>query len=172
MFSLETLRKLYVHMAWADARVWDAIPEPGGSTPDDRLRMLLLHIHTVQRAFLGVWTRQSIVFRHPSEFPTMAALRDWAQPYYPEADAFIRSLETDRLLEPITLPWVRQFEQRLGQALQVPTLGDTIFQVTSHSTHHRAQVNTRLTELGVDPPLVDYIAWVWFGKPDRREEHG
>jgi uncharacterized damage-inducible protein DinB len=29
----------------------------------------------------------------------------------------------------------------------------------------RAQVNTRLRELGATPPLVDFIAWAWFGKP-------
>jgi uncharacterized damage-inducible protein DinB len=40
-----------------------------------------------------------------------------------------------------------------------------MFQVTSHSTHHRGQVNARLRALGGEPPLVDYIAWVWFGKP-------
>lgn len=33
------------------------------------------------------------------------------------------------------------------------------------ATYHRGQVNTWLRELGLEPPLVDFIAWVWFGKP-------
>jgi uncharacterized damage-inducible protein DinB len=47
----------------------------------------------------------------------------------------------------------------------VATVGETAFQVVSHSTHHRAQANTRLRAVGGDPPLVDYIAWIWFGRP-------
>ena len=38
-------------------------------------------------------------------------------------------------------------------------------QVASHSTYHRGQVNARLREVGGTPPLVDYIAWIWFGRP-------
>ena len=34
-----------------------------------------------------------------------------------------------------------------------------------HSTYHRGQVNVRLRELGGEPQLVDFIAWVWEGKP-------
>jgi uncharacterized damage-inducible protein DinB len=43
---------------------------------------------------------------------------------------------------------------------------EPIFQVTSHSTYHRGQVNARVREGGRRMPLVDFIAWVWFGKPD------
>ena len=35
-----------------------------------------------------------------------------------------------------------------------------------HTAHHRGQVNARLRELGAEPPLVDYIAWLWKGRPD------
>jgi uncharacterized damage-inducible protein DinB len=35
-----------------------------------------------------------------------------------------------------------------------------------HSTYHRGQVNARLRELGIEPPLTDYIAWIWFGRPE------
>jgi uncharacterized damage-inducible protein DinB len=64
------------------------------------------------------------------------------------------------------MPFVAEQEKRLGTKFAEPTLAQTIFQVTSHSTYHRGQVNARLREVGAEPPLVDYIAWVWFGKPD------
>ena len=41
----------------------------------------------------------------------------------------------------------------------------TVLQVISHSTHHRAQANTRLRMVGAEPPMVDYIAWLWRGRP-------
>jgi uncharacterized damage-inducible protein DinB len=46
------------------------------------------------------------------------------------------------------------------------TLTDTILQVTSHTTYHRGQVNRRLRELGGDPPLTDFVVWIWRGKPN------
>jgi uncharacterized damage-inducible protein DinB len=38
-------------------------------------------------------------------------------------------------------------------------------QVVLHSTHHRGQIVARVRELGGNPPLVDYIGWIWLGKP-------
>jgi uncharacterized damage-inducible protein DinB len=58
-----------------------------------------------------------------------------------------------------------QVEQALGVPPGMTTLGDTCFQVASHSTYHRGQVNARIRELGVEPPLVDFIAWRWFKNP-------
>jgi uncharacterized damage-inducible protein DinB len=34
-----------------------------------------------------------------------------------------------------------------------------------HSAHHRGQINVHLRELGIAPPLVDFIIWVCLGKP-------
>ena len=34
--------------------VWAAVPREGA--PDPRLRLLLVHVHTVQRAFHMAWT--------------------------------------------------------------------------------------------------------------------
>ena len=44
--------------------------------------------------------------------------------------------------------------------------GDMVFQVASHSVHHRAQINRRIRELGGDPPFIDYVAWAWLGEPE------
>jgi len=37
--------------------------------------------------------------------------------------------------------------------------------VASHSTYHRGQIATRIREIGGEPPLVDFLYWVWSGKP-------
>jgi uncharacterized damage-inducible protein DinB len=165
MFSLDSLRDLYRHMEWADATVWEAAAPLAAATIDERLRRLLLHTHVVQRAFLNVWTGRPMEFPEPETFQTLAEVRAWGEPYYLEVVQFFDVLDPQRLVEPVTMPWLAEFEQQTGKRFAQPTLGETIFQVTSHSTYHRAQVNTRLRELGVEPPLVDYIAWVWFGRP-------
>ena len=42
---------------------------------------------------------------------------------------------------------------------------DTVLQVVLHTTYHRGQINLRLRELGVEPPLTEYFVWTWRGKP-------
>lgn len=164
-FSRSSLLPLFRHMEWADARVWAAVPE---DQPDDaRLTQLLVHLHVVQRAFLAVWTSGDLqdAIREPGDFASLAAARRWAQPYYAEAYRFIETATDDRLAEPLVMPWAAMLAEQLGRAPGVTTVGDTCFQVTSHSTYHRGQVNARLRELGAEPPLVDYIAWLWFDRP-------
>jgi uncharacterized damage-inducible protein DinB len=165
VFSREVLRELFRHMEWADANVWAAIPR--NAPADDRLRNWIVHIHVVQRAFLSVWTKQDflVAFKNPEEFVSMSDVCRWAQPYYREAERFIDEVTDERLAQPLELPWAAQIAEHLGRPQEMTTLGDTCFQVTSHSTYHRGQVNARLREIGAQPPLVDYIAWAWFGKP-------
>jgi uncharacterized damage-inducible protein DinB len=169
VFRRDLLLELYQHMEWADATVWRAVPSSDGP-PDDRLRLLLAHIHFVQRAFLHVWTDRPVAdaFRPLEDFTTFAALRDWAQPYYAQASGFIQTLSEEALARPVVLPWAAEISEALGCMPQPASLAETCFQVSSHSTYHRGQVNTRLRDLGGEPPLVDYIAWVWFGKPQAR----
>ena len=165
--SFAVLRQLIRHMEWADAEVWRAVQahEPAGR--DSRLRELLTHLHVVQRLFLVVWQKQPF---DPSkgrpEFATAADLRAWARTYYPEANDFLDALDRQVLTEGVSMPWIESFESQLGRTFSTPTLGETMFQVTSHSTYHRGQVNARLREIGGEPPLVDYVAWIWFGRPE------
>ena len=165
MFSRELLADLLRYTEWADAKVWAALPET--VPPDTRLFDLLLHIHVVQRAFLTVWTAGDVraAYRRAEDFPSLPDLREWARAYYPQAHALIRDVSDERLLERVQLPWARQVAQRLGGVPGETTMGETCFQVASHSTYHRGQVNARLREIGAEPPLVDYIWWVWLGRP-------
>jgi uncharacterized damage-inducible protein DinB len=165
--SIDTLRELLQYTEWADATVWRAVMAHEGARTDTRLRDLLVHLHMVQRLFLLVWRDQPI----PSEVTAFTAITDLVtlQPravaYYPEARAFLDALDAGAMTRPITMPFVAEYEKQLGTTFGVPTLGETIFQVMHHSTYHRGQVNARLREVGAEPPLVDYIAWIWFRRP-------
>jgi uncharacterized damage-inducible protein DinB len=163
---LADLRELYRHMEWADATVWRAVLSHPAAAADTRLRDLLLHLHAVQRAFLNIWMGERIEWRTADDFPDVAAVQAWAHPAYDRAYGFLDSPDAADTSRPILLPWAAQLTQQFGREPHHPTLADTIFQVTSHSTYHRGQINARLREVGGEPPLVDFIAWVWFGKPD------
>jgi uncharacterized damage-inducible protein DinB len=153
-------------MAWADASVWRAVLGHPPAEGDARLRNLLLHLHFVQRAFLHVWTSRPVVLPGEAESGDIASVHAWAQPYSAELDAFFDRLDPAALTTPVEMPWIAEYEQQMGRRFAKPTLAETMFQVTSHSTYHRGQVNARLREIGGEPPLVDFIAWVWFGKPE------
>ena len=165
-FSVDVLSDLLAHMAWADASVWRAALAHPSAAQDSRLRNLLLHIHVVQRAFLHVWMDRDVVFPKPDDFADIAAVQRWGHPVYAELRQYLDGLDTAALARPVVMPWVSAYEKHLGRTFSIPSLGETMFQVASHSTYHRGQVNMRLREIGAEPPLVDFIAWVWFGKPD------
>jgi uncharacterized damage-inducible protein DinB len=166
MFSLEVLSELFRHMEWADSKVWSTIASRGIAR-DDRLQHLLVHIHVVQQSFLDVWTSRPLDSAHltGAHFSDLAAVRTWARSYYPKVTDFLAAVTAERLSAPLSPPWMAQVEQALGVPPGMTTLGDTCFQVASHSTYHRGQVNARIRELGVEPPLVDFIAWRWFKNP-------
>ena len=163
-FPLPLLHDLCSHMEWADASVWRAVLDSESARRDEGLRATLIHLHAAQRAFLDVWSGQPFTVASTSDFPDMEATYRWAAGYYPALRGYLDGLGQDDLDAERVMPWFREAEKDLGRALTPTTLGETVYQVVAHTTHHRGQVNTRLRALGADPPLVDYIVWVAFGR--------
>ena len=166
-YSPALFSELYKHMEWADATLWRAALASPSAQVDETLRNYLHHMHLTQQLFLAFWTgtpAEPIARRQPSEF-TLPELCAWAQPYYaPGAHLPGAPRPTCSPGRSSCRGWPSTKKQ-LGLTFDVATVGETAFQVVSHSTHHRAQANTRLRAVGADPPLVDFIAWIWFGRP-------
>ena len=154
------------HMHWADAKVWDTVLNASEANDDERLRKLLFHIHMVQRAFLRVWSNAALELPKIEDFPSLAAIGSWGKAYHAMLTDYLGAVgmeEKDRI---VVVPWARYMEQRFGKKPADVTLNETMLQVAMHSSYHRGQVNARLRELGCEPPIVDYIAWVWLARPD------
>lgn len=164
MVHRDTITDLYRHMEWADAAVWAAVLASEQGPADTKLRALLYHLHIVQRAFLRAWRGEEPNAAFP-EFTEAAALLAWGRSYYNEAEGLLATLDDDALAAPWPMPWAELVAQRLGRTPETTTLGETALQVALHSQYHRGQINARLREVGGTPPLVDYIAWVWLGRP-------
>jgi uncharacterized damage-inducible protein DinB len=151
-------------MEWADALVWSAALSCEAAHADARLRELLYHIHLVQRAFLRTWRHEP----HDAPYPTFDALRpmlDWARAGHVEIASHLGALTDRDAAGAMPVAWADLIERHLGRAPATTTLGETVLQVVLHSQYHRGQANARLRELGATPPLVDYIAWLWLGRP-------
>lgn len=165
IFPIELLEDLLRFTEWADAAVWRAVLAHPAACEDETIRKYLVHIHSAQRGFLSAWKGEPPSFLTGTEFETLHALRDYAREYYPQVRAYVAALgiDTDHTVK---LPWLAEYEEQTGHTFGTTSLGETIFQVVSHGTYHRGQVNARLRALGGEPPLVDYIAWVWFARAD------
>jgi len=162
--NLAALRDLYQYMEWADASVWTAVFASTTAQNDTKLRDGLYHLHVVQRAFLRIWRGESPNTPFPS-FAELQELMAWGRSYYADAFDHLATLSNERSLAPLPVPWAALVEQRLGRAPETATVGETALQVVLHTQYHRGQINSRLREVGGEPPLVDYITWVWLGRP-------
>lgn len=164
MNSLEMLGQVYRHLEWADAAIWRAVLATPGAAADTDLRERLLHLHGTQHAFLGAW-RERPFDRDAAKGMDFPALIRWTREFHHDAAAFVASLHETDLDRNFVLPWASRYAARAGRDAAPTTLRETIFQAAAHSHYHRAQVNTRLKQVGGTPAFVDFIAWVWMGKP-------
>jgi len=162
--NVESLAELYRHMEWADASVWTSVLASEVAGRDARLRECLYHIHMVQRAFLRVWRGEPRETEYPT-FDDARSLMQWGRSYYGEALAHVGALGEEELANPMPVPWASMVLKRTGREPETTTLGETALQVALHTQYHRGQANSRLREAGGEPPLVDYIVWVWLGRP-------
>jgi uncharacterized damage-inducible protein DinB len=152
-------------MEVADAAVWSAAMKDPAANVDSEVCRYLVHTSSAQRAFLDAWKGRPFAFRYDYDGVRLDAELVAARSYYPEARAFIAGLEEAALADTCCLPWESWVEEHIKQTVSATTLGETILQVISHGTHHRAQANVRLRALGIEPPIIDYIFWLWRGRP-------
>jgi uncharacterized damage-inducible protein DinB len=108
---------------------------------------------------------ETMMARAKSPMPELPALQEAARSYYGRAQQFLEGVGAAQFVERVDMPWLGEYEKKLGMTFAKPTVAETIVQVVNHTTHHRAQIQVRVRALGGEPQLVDYIGWIWFGKP-------
>jgi uncharacterized damage-inducible protein DinB len=156
---------LLKHMQWADAEVWKKVLSFPSAENDERIKKLLYHLHQVQYAFYFLWNELPLSIPKPEEFSDLKSIAKWGFEYQQKLDEFLFSSMSDENDKVIQIPWSVFMERKIGKRVIPATLEETMLQVASHSTYHRGQINTRFRELGGEPAMVDFIAWVWLGKP-------
>src|SRR5205085_3464261 len=133
--SNDLLLDLFDHMETADAAVWAAALKHEAALGDPQVRTYLLHISSVQRAFLDAWKARPFAFRDTFDGTTLPGEFAAVRRYYPEARQFLAGLDEAALAGDMRLPWVSWIEQHFQQTLAMTTLGETMLQVFSHTTH-------------------------------------
>jgi uncharacterized damage-inducible protein DinB len=163
--NLSDLRDLYRHMEWADASVWRAVLASEEAGKDERLRELFYHLHLVQCAWLRAWRGKPQDTPLPT-FTDLRALMVWGHSYYEEIFTHLENLTADEISKTMELPWAEIVERELGRQPESISIGETMLQIPLHSQYHRGQINARLRAVGGEPPRVDYVVWVWLGRPE------
>jgi uncharacterized damage-inducible protein DinB len=158
MGRMDHLRDLYAHQAWADAEHWRIIEAHHPAREDPALVQRLHHIHLVQHAFLSIVQGEAVVVTEPKDFPTLAALKNYARDAWQRGMSAFGAMLPERFDERIAIPWFRE------PPIDI-TVGQALLQAAMHSHYHRGQNATRLRELGAEPPLTDLIVWYWKGRP-------
>lgn len=165
MANSENKSLLLQHMKWADAEVWKKVLSFPSAENDERIKKLLYHLHQVQYAFYFLWNEMPIEIPRPEIFSDLKSIAKWVFEYQKKLEEFISSPKFDDKEKVVQIPWSVFIERKIGKKVVPATLEETMLQVTSHSTYHRGQINTRFRELGGDPASVDFIVWIWLGKP-------
>lgn len=70
-------------------------------------------------------------------------------------------MEEKQLADLVKPPWA-------PDTLHHITVADALVQVAMHTQHHRGQNISRLRQLGGKTVNVDWIIWLWKGKPEGR----
>ncbi|MGC8774561.1 MAG: DinB family protein [Chlorobaculum sp.] len=165
MDALSLLIDQFRHMAWADALVFSTITGKAGVERDDYILAKLRHLHAVQRIFLDVWFARPLDPRVADDL-AVEKLVLFAREVHAASMLFLETLTPVELECVIELPWSKTATEKLGFTVAEHSLAETLVQVPEHSAYHRGQIAARLRELGVDPPMTDYIAWIWRHKPE------
>jgi uncharacterized damage-inducible protein DinB len=158
---------LLQHMQWADAEVWKKILNFPDSENDERIKKLLYHLHQVQYAFYFLWNDLPMEIPKPEEFSDLKSIAKWGLDCQQKLNEFLSSAKANEKEKILQIPWSVFLERKIKQKVVPATLEETMLQVASHSSYHRGQINTRFRELGGDPASVDFIVWIWLGKPGK-----
>ncbi|HMN23278.1 MAG TPA: DinB family protein [Ignavibacteriaceae bacterium] len=167
----ELIENLLNHMQWADAEVWKKVLSFEKAENDERIKKLLYHLHQVQYAFYFLWNDLPVENPKPEQFVNLKSIAKWGFEYQQKLKEFLATSKANENEKVIQIPWAVFMERRIGKKVVPATLEETILQVASHSTYHRGQINSQLREIGGEPPMTDFIAWVWLGKPKESWEN-
>ncbi|NIT59727.1 MAG: hypothetical protein GWN00_26950 [Aliifodinibius sp.] len=168
MSILEETKSLFAHMFWADATVWESVFDLSDYQTNQKLKQLLHHIHSVQHAYLLLWLGKELNIPELNSFKRFQEISDWGLTFYLELENYLDDIIESHLYQLISIPWSEHLAKKIGKPPEQPNLLQMMNQVILHSGYHRAQANKMIREMGGEPPLVDFIMWIWLGKPDAK----
>jgi uncharacterized damage-inducible protein DinB len=157
---IDHVRELMGHAEWANAvlfHAWGKAP----ARDHEEMRRRVAHVVGVQEGFLAVLRSEPVGWPPEGPPPTFDQLKARAETSHANLQAFASSLDGAALARQVRIPW-------FPDPPCVISVAEALVQVAMHTQHHRGQLMTRLKDLGGEPVNVDWIIWLWKGKPRGR----
>ncbi len=158
---LDHLCKLMAHQCWADAVFFDCWRSSPGLLENEDLRKRVTHIAIVQEGFRKLIAEEPVSRPPQAPLESFAVLENRMRASGAALDSLVAGFNEERLANPLRIPW---FQEKPC----VISIAEALVQVAMHSQHHRGQCMTVLKQLGGTPKNVDWIIWLWNGKPGAR----
>jgi uncharacterized damage-inducible protein DinB len=159
---LHHLRNLLTHAEWANAvffHAWAKSP----ARDHEEMRRRVGHVIGVQQGFLAILRGEPFSIPPDGPLPTFEELQARAESSHRSLRAFADSLDEAALTRTVRIPW-------FPDPPCVISIAEALVQVAMHTQHHRGQLMTRLKDFGGEPKNVDWIIWLWKGRPEARWE--
>lgn len=153
--ELEMLQELARHQAWADAEHWKALHVNAALLEDQEMRKRLSHMTTACK-MLQTLAR--------GETPDMAAMKDRESIAEIESAMAKANEDLAATLASVDLEKMVALPRGPKGPFEAPA-GVLLLQALTHSLHHRGQNAARMRDLGVTPPMTDFVFWYALGKP-------
>ena len=157
---LDHLRDLTAHAEWANAvffRTWGK----SAARDHEEMRRRVAHVLGVQEGFLAILRGEPAGGPPDGPPPSFDELKAWADRCHAGLRGLVGALDAEGLARTVQIPW-------FPDPPCVITVAEALVQVAMHAQHHRGQLMTRLKDHGGEPLNVDWIIWLWKGKPQGR----
>ena len=156
--SLNHLSDLFTYQEWADSQFFKRWKDFEKAHDDQQILKLTDHFVKVQTFFLHI-----LQSRDPDRSKWEAPLRLFpelittARDNHAQLRKVVSSLKTEDLSPSIQVPFFPgEFR---------PTIHEILMQIVMHTQHHRAQVLQQLATYTKKSIIIDWISWVFHGKP-------
>ena len=153
---------LLAHSEWANAvffHAWAKSP----ARENEEMRRRVRHMVGVQAGFLCVFKGEPFSIPPDGPPPSFEELQARAVASHANLREFVQSLDGTALARTVHIPW-------FPDPPCIITIAEALVQVAMHTQHHRGQLMTRLKDFGGEPKNVDWIIWLWKGRPEARWE--
>lgn len=152
--NAEILHDLARHQAWADAAHWKALHENAALMADPEIRTRLNHMVKAEKMLTALARGETPDAGAPA-IESMDELESAMKTAQTDLVAALQSADVDKVI-PLPRGPKGPFEAPVRFL---------ILQALTHSQHHRGQNAARMRQLGVAPPMTDFIVWYALGQP-------
>jgi len=153
--DVQQLKDLALYQVWADGEHWKALHANAALLDDSEIRKRLNHM-------VMAYEMLQTLARGGSADPTGMKERDSAEELEAAMgqahERMAETLASADLEKMIALP------RGPKGPFEAPA-GILLLQALMHSHHHRSQNASRMRQLGVTPPMTDFVLWYALGRP-------